>query len=178
MDDGKLSLSSAHGDSGDWGDFVDSSDEDEIQMEVERVHLYEQGWYYPICIGDLLVNRYRIEHKLGHGGFSTVWMALDTLRNRDVALKIITPGHFGEDEYSLHNRIISNVQDISALLLYRETFLLRSPHGDHRVLVFPVQGPNLRDHLRQKPAAVCMSASRQLLQSLKSLHDAGFVHRG
>ncbi|KAK7425029.1 hypothetical protein QQZ08_008305 [Neonectria magnoliae] len=168
----------AHGTTDDWGDFVDSDDECEIEEVAESPDRYVQGLYYPTYIGEVLADKYRVEHKLGHGGFSTVWMAYDLLGKRDVALKIMKPGDSGEHEYHIQNEIIRTVQDTSHLLTYWETFLLRGSHGNHRVLVFPLQGPNLRDCTRQKPVATRMSAARQLLQALKGLHDSGIVHRG
>lgn len=164
----------------DWGDFVDSEDEMEVEVEAEVTDRYSEGIYFPICLGDILVDRYRIEHKLGHGGFSTVWMAHDTFNRRDVALKIIKPGYAGEHEYAIHNEILASVKDRRFLLLYQDTFLLHSPpgHNTHRVLVFPVKGPNFRDHYRKTPFATRISSLLQLLQGLASLHNAGFVHRG
>ena len=53
---------------------------------------YRPSPYYPICIGDILAHRYRIEHKLGPGCFSTVWVARDILKGKDVALKIMVSG--------------------------------------------------------------------------------------
>lgn len=171
-------LSSVDGNIDDTGDFVDSEDECDVEEVAEDPNRYIQGVYYPICIGDILADRYRVEHKLGHGGFSTVWMAHDTVNKIDVALKIIKPGDSGEYEYSIQNEIITAVGNTPLLLLYRHTFFLGSPHGQHRVLVFPVQGPNFREYACQTPFAARMSALRQLLQSLKCLHDAGFIHRG
>ncbi|KAJ4137904.1 hypothetical protein NW765_017573 [Fusarium oxysporum] len=160
----------------DRGDFVDSDDEHEVEEASEDPERYVEGLYYPICIGEILVNQYRIEHKLGHGGFSTVWMAYDILGKTDVALKIMTPGRPGDREYEMQREIIKVVHCTSYLTLYQNTFSLRGSHGTHRVLVLPLQGPNLRDYQRQKPVANRMLAARQLLQAIKQLHDGGIIH--
>ena len=124
------------------------------------------------------MNKYRVEHKLGHGGFSTVWMAHDMVNNADVALKITTPGPSAEREHTAQNMIASTVQDTSRLLIHRDTFLLPAPKTNHRVLVFPLLGPSLRTHAASMSVAARMSSAKQLLQAIKALHDGGVVHRG
>lgn len=44
---------------------------------VEDVRQYVPGGYHPVDIGDIMDNgpvTYTVMHKLGHGGFSTVWL--------------------------------------------------------------------------------------------------------
>ena len=44
----------------------------------ESVLRYRPGGYHPVCLGDTFKGgRYTIHHKLGWGGFSTVWLAKD-----------------------------------------------------------------------------------------------------
>ncbi|KAH7219779.1 kinase domain-containing protein [Fusarium oxysporum] len=160
----------------DCGDFVDSEDEHEFDEVAEDPELYTRGSYYPTYIGDVLANRYRIDHKLGHGGFSVVWMAYDMHAKRHVALKIMVPGDSGEREYHIQNEIINAVPDTSRLLIHHGTFSVPGSRGHHRVLVLPLQGPNLRDHAREKSIAARMLAAKQLLQALKALHDGGIIH--
>ncbi|KAF4956861.1 hypothetical protein FGADI_3550 [Fusarium gaditjirri] len=161
-----------------WGDFVDSDDECEIEDACEPVERYEEGLYYPVCIGEVLVDRYRVEHKLGHGGFSTVWMANDMLSNDNVALKIMSPGPSGEREYAAQNMIASAVQDTSRLLIYQDTFLLPGASQIyHRVLIFPLLGPSLRTYASSMSTAARRSSAKQLLQAIKALHDGQVVHR-
>ncbi|GKU05567.1 cmgc protein kinase [Fusarium langsethiae] len=160
------------------GDLVDSDTEHEVEEASEDPERYLEGLYYPICIGKILVNQYRIEHKLGHRGFSTVWMAYNMLGKTDVTLKIMTPGRPGERKFEMQREIINVIQPTSHLTLYQNTFSIRGSHGTHRVLVLPLQGPNLRDYQRQKLVANWMSAAKQLLQAIKQLHDGGIVHGG
>src|SRR5258708_87233 len=45
---------------------------------IEEIEDYQPGGYHPISIGDTFdQGRYRILHKLGFGGSSTVWLARD-----------------------------------------------------------------------------------------------------
>jgi serine/threonine-protein kinase SRPK3 len=45
---------------------------------AEPLHRYTAGGYYPVHLGDVLKNgRYKIIHKLGWGGYATVWAARD-----------------------------------------------------------------------------------------------------
>jgi len=44
----------------------------------EPLSKYRPRGYHPVTLGDTFKNgRYRIHHKLGWGGFSTVWLAFD-----------------------------------------------------------------------------------------------------
>lgn len=167
----------------DLGDFVDSDHEVDIEDESEDTLQYLIGYFYPICIGDLLKQRYQVIHKLGRGGFSTVWLAHDLEAEQDVALKVLcSAGH--SMEYETHQHIARSVQDCSRLVLCQDQFVLsRMDDGveyRHTVLVLPLRGPSLFTfHIETKRPLTCrMSAAKQLLQAVSSLHDAGLVHRG
>lgn len=46
-----------------------------VDDDLERLHGYRPGGYHPIHLQDVLNNgQYRVIHKLGHGGYSTVWL--------------------------------------------------------------------------------------------------------
>lgn len=56
----------------------------------KTVFLYTQGGLHPIRIGDTFQEgRFEVLNKLGYGAYSTVWLAMDSLQNRLVALKIL-----------------------------------------------------------------------------------------
>lgn len=47
---------------------------------TESSSQYRSGLYYPVKLGDTFKNgRYKIWHKLGWGGFSTIWLARDLM---------------------------------------------------------------------------------------------------
>ncbi|KAI8160327.1 Serine/threonine-protein kinase SRPK [Colletotrichum sp. SAR 10_65] len=67
--------------------------------EEERPQHYFPGSYHPVEIGDQFSNgRYTIVHKLGHGGYSTVWLARDEKHGQFVALKIMVPEQQSQSE--------------------------------------------------------------------------------
>ena len=50
----------------------------DVFINEEDFFAYRPGGYHPVTLGDTLKNnRYKIVHKLGYGGFSTVWLAKD-----------------------------------------------------------------------------------------------------
>ncbi|KAH9207633.1 kinase-like domain-containing protein [Leptodontidium sp. 2 PMI_412] len=166
------------GDCPDYGEFVDSDQGGDVENVSEPVERYSQGLYYPVCIGEVLEERYRIEHKLGWGGYSTVWMAHDVQLRKSVALKIMIPGEKGDYEHQMQNEILRTVRDTSHLVTHQGSFLLPG-HGSnhHRVLALPLLSPSLGYRARQLPVATRIPAAKQLLVALKGLHDVGLVHR-
>ncbi|KAF5662009.1 CMGC kinase [Fusarium circinatum] len=82
----------------------------------------------PSLSGEIIIERYRIIHKLGHCSFSTVWMAQDMAESKDVALKILMLGGSDERDYHMQSEIIGSAEDLTYLLVYHEAFLLPSPH--------------------------------------------------
>lgn len=50
----------------------------ECSIESEDPDDYHRGRYFPVKLGDTFKSgRYRVMHKLGWGGFATVWLARD-----------------------------------------------------------------------------------------------------
>lgn len=50
---------------------------DHQAIEKQLLPRYHQRKYYPIKIGEILKEQYRIIAKLGYGAYSTVWLAWD-----------------------------------------------------------------------------------------------------
>ncbi|RAH84637.1 kinase-like protein [Aspergillus japonicus CBS 114.51] len=82
--------------------------------DVERLERYQPGGYHTVQIGDHFHGRYRVIHKLGHGSYSTIWLARNEQNNKHVALKICTAD-------SRSKEMISSIID---------TFTVHGPNGN------------------------------------------------
>ncbi|KAJ5782426.1 hypothetical protein N7457_004200 [Penicillium paradoxum] len=94
------------------GDFVKDEDEElDLEELVEPWHRYEteenENVLYPIHLGEVLNDRHLVEPKLGFGGGPTVWMAFDLQEKRDVALKVMALGKWGDNELRIQDEIIN-----------------------------------------------------------------------
>lgn len=73
--------------------------------DVERLEHYRPGGFHPIQIGDRFRDRYRIDHKLGYGSFSTIWLARDEQVPRYVAIKVCTADAVHQEEADTLSRL-------------------------------------------------------------------------
>ena len=111
--------------------------------ESEDLENYEPGGFHPVHLSDVYDGRYKVVHKLGLGGFSTVWLARDTVTNRWVALKVIVARE--SPTYEARSTIASHPSIVGSRLfaVADGRFWIDGPNGRHLCLVFPVLGPNL-----------------------------------
>ncbi|KAF4764700.1 hypothetical protein HAV15_000964 [Penicillium sp. str.  len=113
----------------------------------ESLSKYQPGGYHPVNLGDTFDNdRYKIHHKLGWGGFSTVWLAKDRDRNQWVSLKIMTANSLISRE--LQNLKILERQSRGGLssnyiVQLLDAFTHKGPNGAHQCLVFELLGPSV-----------------------------------
>ncbi|TQN67667.1 Serine/threonine-protein kinase SRPK [Colletotrichum shisoi] len=156
---------------------------------AEPFDRYGPGGYHPVAIGDRLGSRYHILQKLGHGSYSTVWLARDlTLqRRRLVAVKVCTADASPrESEILSHLRSLSEIGDgegegdgpsgrgmIPTLL---DRFRVQGPHGIHTCLVTDVGRCSVRDaKIRGSYAPLMLPVARaiaaQLILAVAYLHD-------
>ncbi|KAB8277263.1 kinase-like domain-containing protein [Aspergillus minisclerotigenes] len=153
----------------------------------ESLSRYRPGGYHPVTLSDTFKNgRYRVYHKLGWGGFSTVWLADDRDRNRWVSLMIMTADlRDSRDLEKLkvlgsHSRGGLSSNYIVQLL---DSFSHEGANGVHQCLVFELLGPSVdrvladyrEGHDKLCPETV-LQMSTQLLKALKLIHSAGTSH--
>ncbi|OCL00681.1 kinase-like protein [Cenococcum geophilum 1.58] len=145
---------------------------------VEKVEGYRIGGFCPIAIGQMLDDKYEVIAKLGHGGYSTVWLAKDVTYNSWVAVKILK-----SEKSSKTNSELAILQSAryATIVQYLGNFWTQSPNGYHLCLVMEVTGPSIRDYVESLwygmlDSNTAIDLSRQCVTALKTLHDSGFAH--
>lgn len=174
----------------DWGDEVDSDDETGVSEPPgsEGINAYSGNppACYPVTVGEVIHGggkSYRIEHRLGFGGFSTVWLAFDLEARSSVTLKILTASDAPQTEVNIHQDLHQTISEPANLLLSLSTFTLPGnfPGDFHGVIVLPVVGPNLCTYLdsrRRLDSATAFCLAKDVLRAVACLHSHGFIHRG
>ncbi|KAL8658697.1 MAG: hypothetical protein Q9202_007474 [Teloschistes flavicans] len=131
--------------------------------------------------------RYKILHKLGFGGWSTVWAARDKIDQRYVAIKIVVA------ELHERNRELQVMRALGTMTLedspgmhhlshLTDQFQVEGPNGTHDCLVFPILGTNLPDLIEARyrderlPGHVAKMIAHQALLALDCLHQREITH--
>ncbi|KAK4108974.1 kinase-like protein, partial [Canariomyces notabilis] len=153
---------------------------------LEKLERYKPGGYHPVAIGDLLgeSDRYRVVHKLGHGGYATVWLCHDKFSNKWRAVKIVMANASRLDCPDLmaierFRGVDPKVLEANHIQLPLEHFWMNGPNGRHLCLVLPFLGPNLNylftayGHLTEMLKDICFQAAQALnyVHSLELCHD-------
>ena len=169
---------------------------------------YRDGGFHPVSLGDTFRNdRYKVHHKLGFGGVSTVWLAEDqkyavvisqgqltnvSRRMRWVSVKIMTASAtVKSQELALFRSLTALCDgDLSSRYIVQllDEFLHQGPNGTHQCLVFELLGPtvdmiistyhDLADPEDILEAETTWKISEQLLNAVAFIHEAGYSHGG
>ncbi|HEY4598866.1 serine/threonine-protein kinase [Corynebacterium sp.] len=140
----------------------------------------------------LLGERYQLSWIVGRGGMSTVWLARDTVAQRDVAIKILKPEYTESPEFRERFRNEAEAAEhfdspnVVATYDYGEV----SPDGSQPtqetravfcyIVMEYVRGESLADVLRrerQLPEPLALDLIRQTAMGLAAIHATGTVHR-
>ncbi|KAK3494193.1 kinase-like domain-containing protein [Neurospora hispaniola] len=155
---------------------------------TEHLDDYKPGGLHPIILGDRLGDngRFRVAHKLGHGGYGTVWLCQDTLSSPPKwrAVKVMSAKEsrpncaelrameaFGD----INSSTIESDFHVSAPL---EHFWIDGPNGRHLALVFVLCADtangmfSIYGHNRALVKDLCF----QLAKSLQLIHSRGLCH--
>ncbi|RAH72029.1 kinase-like protein [Aspergillus aculeatinus CBS 121060] len=153
--------------------------------DVEDLHPYRPGGYLPLQVGGSLADgRYQLVGKLGHGGYSTIWLARDCHAARYVAAKVLTAdasSHSHEVRVlrSLGSAVSRPGKEVLPPLL--DEFWVAGCNGRHRCVVTPPARMSLFDAKEASVSGVfrprvAQSMVAQLIRGVAFLHGLGFVH--
>jgi len=87
---------------------------------IEDVEMYKPGGFHPVSIGDVFSNgRYKVLHKLGYGGSSTVWLARDqrprsSASDTLVALRVISADESSKPKDEIADLVVPSKLDALA----------------------------------------------------------------
>ncbi|MCJ1260021.1 hypothetical protein MMC24_007861 [Lignoscripta atroalba] len=157
---------------------------------VEELEKYRGGGFHPIHLADRLKDgRYHILHKLGYGGFSTVWLALDEHLQRLVSLKVLT-AEASQQQKEL--RILRYLDEHAqgnprrdSIVSILDNFTIQGPNGTHMCYVSQVGGPSISQlsdspgqvaGTRRLRAPLARKLAGQLANAVLLLHSLGTVH--
>jgi eukaryotic-like serine/threonine-protein kinase len=124
---------------------------------------------------EVIAGRYRLEERLGAGGMSEVWSALDLELDRRVAVKLLAP-HADRARFEHEARAVAALAhpNICALYGYGET------EGRPFMVLEYLPGGSLEDLLalgRPLPDDETRTIAHDLAAGLAHAHERGLVHR-
>jgi serine/threonine protein kinase len=150
--------------------------------ESEELEAYEPGGFHLVHLGDVYHGRYRVVHKLGFGGFSTVWLARDVIESRWVALKMVVARESATYEARATAANHPGIAGSPLFAVPEGRFWVDGPNGRHLCLVMPALGPNLstlsKGIYSRVAAQFAREVSLQAARALAHLHANGLCHGG
>ena len=123
------------------------------------------------------LDKYRITKRLGEGGFSTVFAAMDTIEGRSVALKVPDSRYVSNvqtlDDIQREVRIVASLDHPSILQLKNAQFI-----EDHFVMAFPLGEESLGDRLcRRMSRNLAVEYLYQMVDAVAFAHSNRILHR-
>lgn len=130
--------------------------------------------------GDLLENRYRIGAQIARGGMSTVYTAVDTRLDREVAVKVMDTAL--ADQRSFRTRFEREARAVAKLNHPALVNVFdQGVDGDNVFLVMElVAGGSLRELLKERgpmPPHAALAVMEPVLTALSVAHSTGMIHR-
>jgi serine/threonine-protein kinase len=129
-----------------------------------------------------VASRYRLERRLGAGGMSTVFLGMDAVLERRVAIKLLAE-HLAEDDtfvarFRREALAAARLQHPNVVQVYDSG--RDADSGRHYIVMEYVNGPSCADLLRDQdtlPIEECVAHLRDACRGLDYAHRAGVVHR-
>ncbi|WP_237535558.1 serine/threonine-protein kinase [Streptomyces sp. SID3343] len=132
----------------------------------------------------LVAGRYRLGERLGRGGMGTVWRAVDTMLDRDVAVKELrVPRYVDDDDRGTMSARMLREARAAARIDHPNVvtiFDVAEEDGRPSIVMELVRGMSLAQELdKDGPVAPGRAAELglRLLAALEAAHEAGVLHR-
>lgn len=128
----------------------------------------------------VISGRYRLERRLGSGGMSTVYLATDTLLEREVAVKVLAE-HLSDDENFVarfRREALSAAKLVHPNIV--QVYDTGLDSGQHYIVMEYVEGTSLAQLLRTEPtldAERVVQLGVQACAALDYAHRHGIIHR-
>lgn len=130
--------------------------------------------------GTLLGARYRLEERIGSGGAAIVWLAVDEVLDRHVAVKLLRPESAGDPDTAQRFRqeatAAAGVTHAHTVIVYD----VGEHDGEPFLVMELIEGPTLADLIDATdtiPPALVVEIGRQVASALGAGHARGLVHR-
>jgi len=130
--------------------------------------------------GQVIKSRYKILEKLGSGGFGSVYKAIDSILEKEVAVKFLNPDCI--DSAKKFHRVKREI-NISRKITDKRVvkiYSLEEHEGIHFLVMEYLQGKSLKDKLK-KESVIDWREFRpvfiNIMKGVKALHDQGIIHR-
>ncbi len=130
--------------------------------------------------GRLLDGRYAVTARIAHGGMATVYLAMDTRLDREVALKVMHAELARDDDFV--RRFIGEAKSV-ARLSHQNVVAVFDQGADGPLLYLAMEyvpGRTLKEMLQDNgrlPPAVALDIMTGVLGGLAAAHASGIVHR-
>ncbi|KAJ5401323.1 uncharacterized protein N7487_007219 [Penicillium crustosum] len=149
-------------------------------VDAEPLHRYRQGGYHPVTLGECLKSgRYKVLHKLGWGGYSTV----DGIY---VAVKISVAEIYcigQKRELETLKKLGFRYPRLKHTVHLLDNFDLKGPNGSYNCLVYELVGPTIPDTIDthfsngRLPGKLAKIIAKQSLVGLDGLHQMNIAHK-
>jgi hypothetical protein len=163
----------------------------EIEPGECRRRLGELGFVsVPRTGKPLLSERYELGERIGSGGMADVYLAVDRVLGRNVALKVLNTARAGDvafhERFRREARAAARLNHPNIVAIYDwgapEAASTAEGRGqfDHYIVMEYVAGGNLSDTLKRRgslPEAEALGIAAQIAAALEAAHRQGVIHR-
>ncbi len=133
-----------------------------------------------VVVGEM-IGEYRVESKLGEGGFGAVYRAIQPLIGKLVAIKVLSRKLSGDPEmvsrFVAEARAVNHIRSRNIVDIFGFGSL---PDGRQYFVMELLDGTTLEEYVRERgrlPAEEAVAIFRGIARALDAAHAAGIVHR-